>query len=69
MATLPGEQHSLGARLVSTAATLEGWSLTYLGTDLPVVDVAATVEGVRAGTVAISVVASNDLARICFPTV
>jgi methanogenic corrinoid protein MtbC1 len=63
VATLPGEQHGLGARLVATAATLEGWSVTYIGTDLPVVDIAATVEGVRAGTVAISVVAWNDLAR------
>ena len=63
VATLPGELHGLGIRLVSTAATLEGWSVTYLGTDLPVVDIAATVEAVGAGTVAISVVGTNDLAR------
>jgi DNA-binding transcriptional MerR regulator len=63
VATLQGELHGLGARLASTAATLEGWCVTYLGTDLPVVDIATTVDAVGAGTVAISVVGTNDLAR------
>jgi DNA-binding transcriptional MerR regulator/methylmalonyl-CoA mutase cobalamin-binding subunit len=63
VATLPGEQHGLGARLVSTAATLEGWCVTYLGTDLPVVDIASAVESVGGGTVAISVVGQNNLGQ------
>jgi DNA-binding transcriptional MerR regulator/methylmalonyl-CoA mutase cobalamin-binding subunit len=61
VATLSGEHHGLGARLVSTVATLEGWCVTYLGTDLPVSEIAATAESVGAETVAISVVSRNNL--------
>jgi DNA-binding transcriptional MerR regulator/methylmalonyl-CoA mutase cobalamin-binding subunit len=56
VATLPGERHGLGARLVAAAAVLEGWSVTYLGTDLPESDIAAAASGVGARAVAISVV-------------
>jgi methanogenic corrinoid protein MtbC1 len=56
VATLPGERHGLGARLVSAAAVLEGWSVTYLGTDLPESDIAAAAAGVGARAVAISMV-------------
>jgi DNA-binding transcriptional MerR regulator len=35
VATLPGERHGLGARLVAAAAVLQGWAVTFLGTDLP----------------------------------
>jgi DNA-binding transcriptional MerR regulator/methylmalonyl-CoA mutase cobalamin-binding subunit len=60
VATLPGERHGLGARLVSVAAMLEGWNVTYLGTDLPVEDIASTAEILRATAVAISVVGRDD---------
>jgi len=56
VATLPGERHGLGARLVAAAATADGWSVTYLGTDLPVEDIASAAHGVGASAVAISVV-------------
>lgn len=56
VATLPGERHGLGARLVAAAAVLEGWSVTYLGTDLPESDIAGAAAGVGARAVAISVV-------------
>lgn len=60
VATLPGERHGLGARLVSVAAMLEGWDVTYLGTDLPVDDIAATAATLGATAVAISVVGRDD---------
>ena len=47
VSTLPGERHGLGARLVSTAAVLDGWSVKYLGTDLPVSEIAAAARGSR----------------------
>jgi DNA-binding transcriptional MerR regulator/methylmalonyl-CoA mutase cobalamin-binding subunit len=56
VATLPGERHGLGARLVAAAATVDGWSVTYLGTDLPVDDIASAARSVGALAVAISVV-------------
>jgi len=62
VATLPGERHGLGARLVAAAAAAEGWRVTFLGTDLPVSDIAAMVRSVEADTVAISMVATTSLA-------
>jgi methanogenic corrinoid protein MtbC1 len=55
VSTLPGEKHGLGARLASAAATLDGWSVVYLGTDLPVEELATAADGV-----AISVVRRVD---------
>jgi len=63
VATLPDEQHGLGARLASTSAILEGWRVTYLGTDLPAADIAAAAESVAARAAAISVVRRDDLSR------
>lgn len=63
VATLAGERHGLGARLVSATAAVEGWSVTYLGTDLPVADIAAAANRVGASAVAISVVGSERLAQ------
>lgn len=56
VATLPGERHGLGARLASAAAALDGWNVVYLGTDLPVADVASAADSLSADAVAISVV-------------
>ena len=58
VATLPGERHGLGARLVAATAALEGWTATYLGTDLPASDIAGAAARLRAQAVAISVVTS-----------
>lgn len=63
VATLPGERHGLGARLVSAAASVEGWRVSYLGTDLPVTDIAAMAASVGAKAVAISVVGGDRLAE------
>jgi DNA-binding transcriptional MerR regulator/methylmalonyl-CoA mutase cobalamin-binding subunit len=61
VSTLPGERHALGARLVSTAAVLQGWSVQFLGADLPVSEIAAAARGVGAAAVAISVVRREHL--------
>lgn len=56
VATLPGERHGLGARLVAAMAGLEGWSVTYLGVDLPPEDIAEAARTVGARAVALSLV-------------
>lgn len=60
VATPPGQVHELGALMVAVSAAAEGWGVTYLGPDLPVVDLvsAATQTGARA--VAVSVVYVPD---------
>ena len=63
VATFPGERHGLGARLVSAAASVEGWRVSYLGTDLPATDIAAMAARVRAKAVAISIVGRDRLAE------
>jgi MerR family transcriptional regulator, light-induced transcriptional regulator len=63
VATLPGERHGLGARLVAAAAALEGWKATYLGTDLPASDIGAAAVRLRARAVAVSMVASEAVAQ------
>jgi DNA-binding transcriptional MerR regulator/methylmalonyl-CoA mutase cobalamin-binding subunit len=59
VATLPGERHGLGGRLVAAAAALEGWRVTYLGTDLPASEIADAASALSAQAVAISVVTSE----------
>lgn len=56
VATLQGERHGLGARLVAAAASLDGWRVVQLGTDLPPSEIAAAARAVGAGVVAISMV-------------
>ena len=60
VATMSGERHGLGARLVSAAAVLQGWTVTFLGTDLPEEDIASAAEGVGAEAVAISIVQDRN---------
>jgi MerR family transcriptional regulator, light-induced transcriptional regulator len=57
--TLPGERHGLGGRLVAAAAALEGWTVKYLGTDLPASEIADAASRLGARAVAISVVSSE----------
>lgn len=61
VATLPGERHALGGRLVAAAAALEGWRVSYLGTDLPPAEIAHAATALGAGAVAISVVTDENL--------
>lgn len=54
--TPAGERHEIGALLAAAAATVEGWRVTYLGTDLPAADIAAAARETRARAVAVSAV-------------
>lgn len=64
VATLPGERHGLGARLVSTAATLMGWQVMHLGVDLPPADIAHAARSVDAAAVALSLVNPDTLPAV-----
>jgi DNA-binding transcriptional MerR regulator/methylmalonyl-CoA mutase cobalamin-binding subunit len=64
VATLPGERHGLGARLVAAAAALEGWHVTHLGVDLPARDIARAARSVGARAVAVSVVNTETTAAV-----
>ncbi|MSR20473.1 MAG: MerR family transcriptional regulator [Gemmatimonadetes bacterium] len=61
VATLPGERHALGGRLVAAAAALEGWRVSYLSTDLPPAEIAHAATTLGARAVAISMVAGDQV--------
>lgn len=62
--TPSGERHAVGAALAAAAAALDGWTVVYLGVDVPAADIAtaAAATGVRA--VALSVVYADDPAHV-----
>lgn len=62
--TPSGERHAVGAALAAAAAAIDGWTVIYLGVDVPAADIAtaAATTGVRA--VALSVVYADDPAQI-----
>jgi methylmalonyl-CoA mutase cobalamin-binding subunit/DNA-binding transcriptional MerR regulator len=64
IATPAGDRHAMGAALVGAAAAVEGWSVLYLGSDLPARDIAdaASAAGVR--VVALSLVYVDNPARV-----
>jgi methanogenic corrinoid protein MtbC1 len=64
VATLSGERHGLGARLVAAASALEGWHVTHLGVDLPAGEIAAAAARLGARVVALSVVNPDTLPGI-----
>lgn len=53
VATPAGQLHEFGALFVAAAAATMGWRVTYLGTDLPAVEIADV--GARTGAAAIAV--------------
>jgi DNA-binding transcriptional MerR regulator/methylmalonyl-CoA mutase cobalamin-binding subunit len=61
VATLRGELHALGARLVAAVAALEGWRVSYLGADLPAAEIATAAAALGADIVAVSMVARDSL--------
>jgi cobalamin-dependent methionine synthase I len=63
-ATPPGQVHELGALMVAASAAAEGWSVTYLGADLPVADLLVAVRTSAARAVAISAVYVPDSADL-----
>ena len=48
---------------MATAAAIEGWSVTYLGTDLPEGEIASAAQTVDADAVALSLVSRDSMAR------
>ena len=56
VATPPRHVHELGAMMAANAAAAEGWAVTYLGADLPVPDIVASVRQSGAKAVALSVI-------------
>ena len=56
VATPAGERHAIGAALVGAAAAVEGWSVLYLGADLPATEIADAAVSARVRVVAVSIV-------------
>ncbi|MEJ2184458.1 MAG: MerR family transcriptional regulator [Gemmatimonadota bacterium] len=56
VATPLGERHEFGAMLVAVTAGLAGWSVLYLGVDLPASDVVVAANSYAARVVALSLV-------------
>jgi methanogenic corrinoid protein MtbC1 len=56
VATPAGERHETGALLAAGAAALEGWRVTYLGADLPALEIAKAARLAGARMVALSTV-------------
>lgn len=58
VATPVGEQHVVGAALIAAAAALDGWSVLFLGANVPAVDLVLAAHGVQA--LALSLVHPHD---------
>lgn len=54
--TPSGERHAVGAALAAAAAALDGWTIVYLGVDVPAADIVAAVAASHADAVALSIV-------------
>jgi methanogenic corrinoid protein MtbC1 len=63
-ATPAGQRHEFGALLGSIIGAEEGWSVTYLGADLPVQDIVTAVRVSGAKLVMLSVVMPQDAEEI-----
>jgi methanogenic corrinoid protein MtbC1 len=64
IATLDGERHANGALMAAATAGSEGWRVIYLGTDLPVAEIAETATRTNAQAIGISMVFSDKKSRI-----
>ncbi len=63
-ATPSGEHHAMGAALAAAAASLQGWSIVYLGADVPHADIEAAATATHARAVMLSITYVEDRARI-----
>jgi methanogenic corrinoid protein MtbC1 len=59
-ATPNGQRHEIGALLGAATAAAAGWRVTFLGSDLPVEEIAAAAVSLRAEGVALSLVHPED---------
>jgi DNA-binding transcriptional MerR regulator/methylmalonyl-CoA mutase cobalamin-binding subunit len=64
IATPAGERHAIGAALVGAATAVEGWSVIYLGADLPAAEIANAAIARRVSVVALSVVYVEKRERV-----
>ena len=64
VATPSGERHAVGAAISAAAASIDGWSIVYLGPDIPEADIASAAAATDARAVALSIVYVEDRARI-----
>lgn len=62
VATPAGGRHALGAAIVAAAAAIDGWTVVYLGVDVPASDVVAAAAATGAHAVAMSVVYTENVA-------
>ena len=63
VATPTGERHDIGALLTAASAAVSGWSVIYLGADLPPEEIARAARMTSASTIALSIVYSPDRER------
>lgn len=54
LGTFPGHYHELGAMMAGVVAASAGWSVAYLGPNLPAEEIALAAQNKHAGAVAIS---------------
>ena len=60
VATPANERHAVGAALAAAAAAIDGWSIIYLGVDVPAADIVAAAAASNARAVALSVVHTGE---------
>jgi DNA-binding transcriptional MerR regulator/methylmalonyl-CoA mutase cobalamin-binding subunit len=60
VATPKGQLHELGALIIAAIASSDGWRVTYMGPDLPGEEIAAAINRLKPGIVALSIVYPND---------
>lgn len=60
VATPAGQHHEFGALLIAALAANQGWRVTYLGPDLPALDIVETAAATDAIAVALSLVFPAD---------
>lgn len=60
VATPAGQRHEIGALMAAVIAAVEGWRVTWLGSDLPAASIAAAARRVAPRAVALSVVHPAD---------
>ena len=60
VATPASERHAVGAALAAAAAALDGWTIIYLGVDVPAADIVAAATTSNARAVALSLVHTDE---------
>ncbi len=61
LVTTPINQiHEIGALIVSTVASIQGWNVTYLGANLPALEIASATRQCAAQAVGLSIVFPHD---------